>query len=207
MTKNHLGDAKPWAQIPLVVWTAGVLLLSATFASLEAAQNPTPHTQLKPDVIYVSTPEVIVDVMLEMAQVAPKDVVYDLGCGDGRIVIEAAKRYGARGVGIDIIPERIQESEGNARRAGVTNRVEFRLEDFFDADISEASVVMLYLLPTVNMEIRPKLWKELAVGTRIVSHAYDMGDWVPDRVEEVIGTSVYLWTVTEETKKRLAEEP
>jgi hypothetical protein len=81
------------------------------------------------------------------------------------------------------------------------------LVDFFDADISEASVVMLYLLPTVNMEMRPKLWKELAVGTRIVSHAYDMGDWVPDRVEKVIGTSVYLWTVTEETKKRLAEEP
>jgi SAM-dependent methyltransferase len=200
-------DARPWARILLVVWTAGVLLLSAAFAPIGAEQNPTPHAQLKPDVIYVPTPSVIVDVMLKMAQVASKDVVYDLGCGDGRIVIEAAKRYGARGVGIDIVPQRIQESEWNAHRAGVANRVEFRLEDFFDADISEASVVMLYLLPTVNMEMRTKLWKELAVGTRIVSHAYDMGDWIPDRVEEVIGTSVYLWTVTEETKKRLAEEP
>lgn len=209
MRSDHMSynDAKSWARNPLVVWTAGVLLLSATFVPIGAEQNPTPHAQLKPDVIYVPTPEVIVDVMLKMAQVAPKDVVYDLGCGDGRIVIEAAKRYGAHGVGIDIVPQRIQESEWNARRAGVADRVEFRLVDFFDADISEASVVMLYLLPTVNMEMRPKLWKELAVGTRIVSHAYDMGDWVPDRVEKVIGTSVYLWTVTEETKKRFAEEP
>jgi SAM-dependent methyltransferase len=188
------------------ILVVAALLVSATPSPIGAEQTTDPIARLKPDVIYVPTPTIIVERMLKMAQVTPKDVVYDLGCGDGRIVIEAAKHYGARGVGIDIVPRRIAESRANARREGVSGRIEFRLEDFFDADISEASVVTLYLLPTVNMEIRRKLWRELAVGARVVSHAYDMGDWTPDRVEEVIGSSVYLWTITEETKKRLADE-
>ena len=125
---------------------------------------------------------------------------------DRSCVVEAAKLYGARGVGIDIDPRRIKESKANARREGVDDRVDFLMQDIFESDIHEASVVMLYLLPTLNMQIRPKLWKDLAVGTRVVSHAYDMGDWVPDQVEVVTGRSVYLWTVTEENKKRLTSE-
>jgi SAM-dependent methyltransferase len=171
-------------------------------SSVADGQIPTPPpTNRRPDVIYVPTPSVIVDVMLKMARVTEKDVVYDLGCGDGRIVIEAAKLYGARGVGVDIDPRRILMSRANARKAGVDDRVDFLMEDIFESDIREASVVTLYLLPTLNMQIRQKLWNDLAVGTRVVSHAYDMGDWVPDQVEVVTGRSVYLWTITEETKK------
>ena len=199
-------DVKLPATIRFVIWVVGALLLLAAPSQIGAEQIPAPSELLKPEVIYVPTPSIIVDRMLKMAEVTSKDVVYDLGCGDGRIVIEAAKLYGARGVGIDIVPRRIEESQANARRQGVEDRVKFRLEDLFYADISEASVVTLYLLPAVNMEIRRKLWRDLAVGARVVSHAYDMGDWAPDRVEEVIGTSVYLWTITEETKKRLAAE-
>jgi SAM-dependent methyltransferase len=182
------------------------VLMPATPLPVGAGQIPVPPARRAPDVIYFPTPSIIVDVMLKMARVTSKDVVYDLGCGDGRIVIEAAKLYGARGVGIDIDPTRIEHSQANARREGVDDRVDFRMEDLFESDIHEASVVTLYLLPALNMQLRPKLWKDLAVGTRVVSHAYDMGDWEPDQVEEVTGRSVYLWTVTEEIKKRLASE-
>jgi SAM-dependent methyltransferase len=182
------------------------VLVPATPLPVGAGQIAVPPARRAPDVIYFPTPSIIVDVMLKMARVTSKDVVYDLGCGDGRIVIEAAKLYGARGVGIDIDPTRIEHSMANARREGVDDRVDFRMEDLFESDIHEASVVTLYLLPALNMQLRPKLWKDLAVGTRVVSHAYDMGDWEPDQVEEVTGRSVYLWTVTEEIKKRLASE-
>jgi SAM-dependent methyltransferase len=157
----------------------------------------------KPDVVYVPSPAFVVEAMLKATGVTSKDVVYDLGCGDGRIVIEAAKTYGARGVGIDIDPKRILEAEGNARREGVSDRVRFRLEDLFEADIGEASVVTLYLLPTVNLKLRPKLWKELRVGTRVVSHGYDMGDWVPEQIFLVTEHPIYSWTITKETKRRL----
>jgi SAM-dependent methyltransferase len=148
-----------------------------------------------PDVIFVPTPQEVVDQMLKLANVHKGDVVYDLGCGDGRLVITAAKRYGVRGVGIDINPERIKESQDNAKQAGVTNLVSFRNEDLFEADIKEASVVTLYLLQSLNVKLRPKLWRELKPGTRIVSHSFDMGDWKPEKEIDVDGRRVYFWTI------------
>ncbi len=153
----------------------------------------------KPDVHYVPTPEEVVEEMLRLANVGKDDVVYDLGCGDGRIVITAAKKYGARGVGIDIDPERIKESNENARQAGVTDRVKFLQQDLFTTDFREATVVTLYLLPALNLKLRPKLLSELKPGTRIVSHAFDMGDWKPEKVVTVPGDehdrTVYYWVV------------
>lgn len=148
-----------------------------------------------PDVIFVPTPNQVVERMLQMAQVGPKDVVYDLGCGDGRIVIHAAKKYGARAVGIDIDPDRIKEANANARAAGVTGKVRFILGDLFETDISEATVVSLYLLTSLNLKLKPKLISELKPGTRVVSHAFEMGDWKPEQEDYVEGSNVYLWRV------------
>ncbi|MBC7945987.1 MAG: methyltransferase domain-containing protein, partial [Burkholderiales bacterium] len=128
------------------------------------------------DVPYVPTPEAVVEKMLEVAKVGPKDVLYDLGSGDGRIVITAAKKYGATGVGVDIDPERITEAQFNAKAAGVTDKVTFREGDLFEMDLSKATVVTLYLLPSINLKLMPKLFAELKPGTRIVSHSFDMGD-------------------------------
>jgi ribosomal protein L11 methylase PrmA len=147
------------------------------------------------DVPYVPTTPEVVDAMLELAKVNSKDVVYDLGCGDGRIVITAAKKYGASGVGIDIDPERIEEANKNAREAKVTDKVRFIQGDLFKTDFSKASVVTLYLLSSVNLRLRPILLKQLKPGTRIVSHAFDMGDWKPEQTVKVDGTTVYYWTV------------
>jgi predicted O-methyltransferase YrrM len=153
----------------------------------------------KLDVPYVPTPESVVAKMLELAKVNKNDVVYDLGSGDGRIVITAAQKHGARGVGYDIDPQRIKEANANAQTAGVTDRVRFVLGDLFQADLSEASVVTLYLLPEINLKLRPKLLKELKPGTRIVSHNYGLGDWDPIRTETVeTGTGehlVFYWVV------------
>jgi SAM-dependent methyltransferase len=148
-----------------------------------------------PDVIFVPTPNEVVDKMLEMAKVTAKDVVYDLGCGDGRIVITAAQKYGARAVGIDIDPKRIAEANANAKAAKVTNKVTFVEGDLFEADIGEATVVTLYLLTRLNEKLKPKLLKELKPGTRVVSHAFDMGDWQPERKESVAASTVYLWRI------------
>jgi ribosomal protein L11 methylase PrmA len=133
--------------------------------------------------------------MLELAQVTGRDTVYDLGCGDGRIVITAAQKYGAHGVGIDINPARIEEARANARDAGVDDRTSFEAKDLFDANIRSATVVALYLLPDVNLRLRPRLLDELQPGTRIVSHGFDMGDWKPDKELVVEGEHVYLWTI------------
>jgi ubiquinone/menaquinone biosynthesis C-methylase UbiE len=149
------------------------------------------------DVPYVPTPEKVVARMLEIAQVGPNDIVYDLGSGDGRIVITAARKHGARGVGIDIDPDRIREARENARSAGVSDRVEFREGDLFKANLGEATVVTLYLLSSVNLQLRPKLLNELKPGTRIVSHAFDMGDWKPIRTEKIGTSTVYYWVVPE----------
>ena len=148
-----------------------------------------------PDVIFVPTPDTVVNKMLELAKVTANDVVYDLGCGDGRIVITAAQRYGARGVGIDIDPDRIREATDNVRRAQVADKVKFIEGDLFEANISEATVVTLYLLTELNLKLRPKLMKDLRPGTRVVSHAFSMGDWKPERTEQVSGSSVYLWRI------------
>jgi ribosomal protein L11 methylase PrmA len=137
----------------------------------------------------------VVAEMLKVANVTSKDVVYDLGSGDGRIVITAAKERGAQGVGIDIDPQRIKEAEENARQAGVTDKVKFLQKDLFETDISPATVVTLYLLPNLNLRLRPKLFKELKPGTRIVSHSFDMGDWKPDQTIDVNGRSVYFWVI------------
>jgi ribosomal protein L11 methylase PrmA len=133
--------------------------------------------------------------MLKLAGVKAGDVVYDLGCGDGRIVISAAKTYGAHAVGVDIDPERIQEAKANAKSAGVESQVRFEENDLFKADIHEATVVTLYLLPDVNMRLKPKLLSDLKPGTRVVSHSFDMQDWKPDKEETVEGRHIYLWTI------------
>ncbi len=148
-----------------------------------------------PDVIFVPTPQEVVDAMLKVAKVTEKDIVYDLGSGDGRIPVTAARVYGARAVGIDIDPERIAEANANAEASGVTDKVKFLNQDLFTTDFSEATVVTLYLLPSLNKKLQPKLMEELKPGTRIVSHAFDMGDWEPELKLNVGGRIVYLWTI------------
>ncbi len=152
------------------------------------------QTERRPDVIFVPTREAVIEKMLDVAKVGPDDIVYDLGCGDGRIVVAAAKR-GAQAVGIDIDPQRIREANENAAHHGVTGKVQFRQEDLFEADIREATVVTLYLLPSLNVKLRPRLMEQLRPGTRIVSHDFDMGDWRPEETVAVDGKTVYLWTI------------
>ena len=172
-----------------------LLFLLGLNLTLAVAQQTTLR---QPDVPFVPTPRSIVEQMLKLANVKPGDVVYDLGCGDGRVVITAAKHYGARAVGIDIDPERINQSMENAREAEVEDRVSFRNEDLFEADIREATVVTLYLLHSLNLKLRPKLWKELKPGTRIVSYNFDMGDWPPEKQIGVLSGTIYLWTIPAE---------
>jgi SAM-dependent methyltransferase len=166
-----------------------LLLLALGVTSLVAQQKPL----REPDVVFVPTPQEVVDQMLKLANVGKGDVLYDLGCGDGRTVISAAK-LGARAIGIDINPVRIKESEENAAKQGMTGKVTFRLEDLFEADFHDATVITLYLLPSLNVKLRPKLWK-LKPGTRIVSHDFDMGDWKPEKTVELDGHTIYFWTV------------
>ena len=169
--------------------TLAVVLL----AGVALAQAPE-QIQINPP--YVRTPPNVVSAMLKLAGVKASDIVYDLGCGDGRIVIAAAKDYGAHGVGIDIDPERIQEARENARKSGVEALVKFEVNDLFATDIRNATVVALYLLPDVNLRLRPKLLKELKPGTRIVSHDFHMGDWKPEKHEMVdAGSNIYLWRI------------
>lgn len=152
------------------------------------------------DVPYVPTRQVVVDAMLKLAKVSKTDVLVDLGCGDGRIVVTAAQKHGTNGTGVDIDPERIKEANQNAKEAKVTDKVKFVQGNLFEMDFSNASVVTLYLLPTVNMKLRPKLLAELKSGSRIVSHAFDMGDWEPDETIVVEGSTIHLWTVPERKK-------
>jgi cyclopropane fatty-acyl-phospholipid synthase-like methyltransferase len=174
-----------FSALPLV----GLLYLGAA-----SAQSPGPR-EVKINTPYLATPAEVVTAMLEMAGVSGGDTVYDLGCGDGRIVIEAARTYRARGVGIDINPDRIEEARANARSAAVADLVRFEVNDLFDADIRPATVVALYLLPDVNASLRPRLLRELRPGTRIVSHSFGMGDWKPDQEKVIAGERIYLWTV------------
>jgi predicted RNA methylase len=175
-----------------------VALLRSLLAALLLA--PAAGFAQQPDVIYVPTPQVVVDEMLKLAGVHKGDVLYDLGSGDGRIPVTAAKRYGVRAVGIDIDPERIREATENAKRAGVADLVAFRREDLFSADFGEASVVTLYLLPELNVRLMPRLL-ELKPGTRIVSHQFDIGDWKPEKQIELDGRTIYLWRVPKKAKK------
>ena len=196
---DTVGAAEPAFEPAGVVDEAAPPDSVATTASpgspFEADAPPPART---PDVIYVPTPQPVVDAMLEMAGVGPDDVLYDLGSGDGRIPVTAAQRFGIRAVGIDINPVRISEANANAEEAGVTDKVTFIEGDLFDAYISDATVVTLYLLQSLNVRLRPKLLSELQPGTRIVSHSFDMAnEWEPEETREVEGSMIYLWTVPE----------
>ena len=149
----------------------------------------------KPDVIFVGTPPDVVDAMLKGLEVKSTDILYDLGSGDGRILITAAQKYGARGVGIEIDPALIKIAQENARKAGVADKVRFVNEDLFEADIHEATVVTLYLLEDLNIKLRPKLLRDLKPGTRIASHRFRMGDWQPEKAVAVGDRAVYFWTI------------
>ena len=170
---------------------------SAAPQSAPAAQGAEQSgTKLRdPDVIYVPTPQEVVDAMLALANVTGKDVVYDLGSGDGRIPITAAQKYGARAVGIDINPQRIKEANANLAKANVSDKVKFLNADLFETDLSEATVITLYLLPSLNVKLMPKL-KQLKPGTRVVSHSFDMGsEWAPEKTQDVNGKTIYLWII------------
>jgi len=179
-----LNKKKIFSLLPLIV------VLTVQTGAQEQKLRP-------PDVRFEPSPQVVVERMLELADVQKNDIVYDLGCGDGRIVITAAKKFGASGIGIDIDPIRIQESLVNANKAGVLDRVSFRNEDLFEADINEATVVTLFLSRSANLKLRPKLLRELKPGTRIVSFYWDMDDWKPDREIEVDGEPIYMWRISE----------
>lgn len=198
-TRNLKRLMRPW----FAAATSMLAVMLLVFTSIHARAQSEPERPL--DVPYVPTPQPVVDKMLEMAQVQDGDVVYDLGCGDGRIVITAARDHGARGVGIDIDPVRIREANENARSAGVADKVEFKVGDLFESDFSDASVVTLYLLPEINRKLRPQLWQQLKVGTRVVSHDFDMGpEWPPERIEHVGPKTIYYWTIKDEHKKAAA---
>ena len=175
------------------------IALALTFALPAAATGQQTATQAplrSPDVIFVPTPAEVVAAMLKVAKVGKGDVVYDLGSGDGRIPIAAVRDFGAaRATGIDIDPQRIKEANENLQKAGVGDRVRFLNQDLFTTNLSEATVVTLYLLPSLNLKLLPKLKAELKPGTRIVSHAFDMGDWVPEQTLDVEGRKVYFWTI------------
>jgi cyclopropane fatty-acyl-phospholipid synthase-like methyltransferase len=177
------------------VLIAATLALGGLGTTAACAQAETQQATRSPDVIFVPTPHAVVDAMLEMAKVRDGDVLFDLGSGDGRIPIAAAKKFNVRAVGIDIDPQRIREANANANEAGVTSEVTFRQEDLFTTDFSQATVVTLYLLDSLNEKLRPRLLTQLKPGTRIVSHAFRMGDWEPEQTRDVDGSTIYLWTV------------
>jgi ribosomal protein L11 methylase PrmA len=177
------------------------LSIALALGMTAAAQEP----EVQKDVPYVPTPPEVVERMLKLGKAKKGDIHYDLGCGDGRIVITAVQKFGAaRGTGYDIDPERIKEADENAVNAGVTDKVKFVQGNLFDADFRDATLVTLYLLPEVNMRLRPKLLKDLKVGSRIVSHQFDMGDWEADDQIQMEWRTVYVWTVTAEAKAKYA---
>jgi SAM-dependent methyltransferase len=182
-----------------------VLALAAALSVASTMAQPLKPLEKEPEVPYVPTHERIVAEMLKVANVKKNDVLYDLGSGDGRIVITAAKRFGTRGVGVDIDPVRVKEARENAVKAGVTDRVKFLQQDLFETDFREATVVTLYLLPEVNLRLRPKLLSDLKPGTRVVSHNYDMGDWTPLKTLQVRVPeehTIYYWVVPPPSSSR-----
>ena len=182
--------------------------LCGTFLAVFLTAIPIAAQELEvhKDVPYVPTPPEVVEAMLKLGNAGVGDVHYDLGCGDGRIVIMAVQKFGAvRATGYDIDPQRIKEANENATQAGVTGKVKFVIGNLFEADFRDATVVTLYLLPEVNLRLRPKLLKDLKVGARIVSHQFDMGDWAPEKRIQVGYRTVYLWTVTEKAKAQFTE--
>jgi SAM-dependent methyltransferase len=193
-----MSDASPALRGLRILWA---VVAATCIASIGCAQQPAfaPPVLSAPNVRYEPTPMDMVQVMLRLAKVNPSDVVFDLGCGDGRIVIAAARQFNARGVCVDIDPQRIAESRENARQAGVTDRILFLNQDLFATDAGDATVVMLFLSPDFNRALRPKLLRELKSGARIVSHWHDMGDWKPQETVRIesggVERFVYLWIV------------
>lgn len=188
------------ARVRLVLLAVVAALIQPTVIHLKSVQ-----AQEGKIVPYVPTPQEVVDRMLDLAQVKKGDVVYDLGSGDGRIVVTAAKKYGVKAIGFEIDPQRIKESHENIKKAGVEQLVEIRLQDIRTVDLSGATVLTMYLLPEVNLMIRPNIWKQMKPGSRIVSHDFDMGDWKPLKTENIKDGSswdhtLYLWHVEAEKK-------
>ena len=190
---NHAPVTRRVRQLRLAAVLPVLLAVLTPPAAWAQAAAPA-AAQFSYDVPYVPTPPVVVEEMLRLANVGPADFVIDLGSGDGRILIAAAEKFGARGIGVDLDPERIEESVYGAQLAGVSDRVAFERQDLFKFDISRASVVTMYLLPSVNLKLRPRLLKELKPGTRIVSHDFDLQDWQPDR-KSTVRKNVFLWIV------------
>ena len=188
----------PQLCLSTLAWLLCAVVAGCTAANPSGADDSTATRAAPlraPDVIYVPTPLEVVDVMLEVAKAGPNDVLYDLGSGDGRIPITAVERFNVRrAVGIEINPDRIEQARASARRAKLEGRVEFRNEDLFVADFSDATIITLYLLPRLNLKLLPRLL-ELRPGTRIVSHAFDMGAWRPEQTLRVQGRTVYFWTI------------
>jgi SAM-dependent methyltransferase len=181
----------------LAAWPAIALSQAGAPATGQAESTPSQPSSTPrhaPDVVFVPTPPAVVEAMLQLAEVTDKDVVYDLGSGDGRIVIAAAKR-GAKAVGYEVRPELLAQGRESIVKENLKDRAEIREGDLFEADLSPASVVTLYLIPSLNLKLMPKLQKELKPGSRIVSHAFDMGTWKPDAVREVEGRTIYLWRI------------
>ena len=189
-----------------VVVVAGLAMLVAPQIVIKPVPGSAWAKTASLDVPFVATPQQVVDKMLEMANVTGDDYVIDLGSGDGRIPITAAKRYGADAMGVDLDPNRIKQAKENAKKAGVDGKVEFKHQDLFDTDISKATVLTMYLLPKVNMRLRPRILSELKPGTRVVSHSFDMGDWKPERTEKVDGRTIYFWTVPAPGKRAHAPQ-
>ncbi len=167
----------------------------AWLAACAAAGTVHARDAVRLDVPYVPTPQHVVERMFEVAELQPREYVVDLGCGDGRMVVTAASRFGARALGVDINPARIDEAKDNAARAGVSDRVELKVGDLFEADIGDADVLAVYLLDSINLRLRPKILETMRPGARVVSHAFDMGEWRPDRIEKIDGRTIYLWYV------------
>jgi hypothetical protein len=187
----------------LSVLAAASLLLVPAIGASAVEPSFAPTQALTPeslDVPYVPTPQAVVDKMLDMAKVTGEDYLIDLGSGDGRIPIAAAKRFGTKGMGVEIDPVRVQEAKTNAVNARVADKVEFRKQDLFETDLSQATVLTMYLLPRVNLQLRPRILNKLKPGTRVVSHSFDMGDWKPDQKIIVDGRPIYLWIVPERGK-------
>lgn len=181
----------------------GVLGVASSFTGLPLLAQNRPARPL--DVPYEPSPQYVVDQMLDLAKLNKDDLLYDLGCGDGRIVITAAKKYGARGIGIDLDPQRVVEANANARKAAVADRVQFKVGDLYTSDFSDATVVALFLWPQVNRKLRPILWQQLKVGSRVVSYIWDMGpEWPAEKTATVHGKKIHYWTIKEAHKKAAA---
>jgi cyclopropane fatty-acyl-phospholipid synthase-like methyltransferase len=186
-----------WRRLRLAMLVAALLATCGAAPALAQEDLEYPEGL---DVPYVPTPMEVVKGMLNLAKVKKGDLVIDLGCGDGRIVVDAAASFGARGIGYDLNPARIKEALENAQKAGVEKETKFILKNLFEADIKEASVVTLYLLPSVNEKLKPRLLEELKPGTRVVSHSFTMPDWPAKETLEVNGRTLYLWIIPEKQK-------